>query len=191
MDKLLNICLALGVIGLTLGATWLMDGHDGAPAPEISSYQSAPVLLHTLAPDATLTGLNGVDVKLYDFSGKVILLNFWASWCAPCIVEFQQFINLAKMMPDDIVILAVSIDDDRSDIDKFIKTRIPDYNTVSNLHIFHDRDKSVSLDLFQTAKVPETIIITPKMMMARKIAGLSIEWDNEDTKRYLSGLKDN
>lgn len=190
MDKFLNVCLVLGVIALTLGATWLMDGHDGAQAPEVSDYQSAPLLPNTLAPEATLTGLNGVDVKLYDFSGKVILLNFWASWCAPCIVEFQQFINLAKMMPDDIVILAVSIDDERSDIDRFIKTRIPDYNTVSNLHIFHDQDKSVSLDLFQTAKVPETIIITPKMMMARKIAGLSIEWDNEDTKRYLAGLKD-
>lgn len=190
MDKLLNICLALGVIGLTLGATWLMDGHHGAQEPEVSAYHNSAAPVGSPAPDAVLTDLNGDDVRLHDFSGKVILLNFWASWCAPCIVEFQQFINLAKMMPDDIVILAVSIDDDSSDIDKFIAKRIPDYKSVPNLKLFHDQDKSISMDLFQTAKVPETIIITPKMMMARKIAGLSIEWDNEDTKRYLSGLKD-
>jgi len=189
MDKLLNISLVLGVIALTLGATWLMDGHNGAPEPDIVSSRNAYTPDYTLAPDAILTDLSGSEVKLHDYAGKVILLNFWASWCAPCIVEFQQFINLANMMPDDIVILAVSVDDERRDIDKFIAKRIPDYKSVPNLKLFHDRDKSVSLDLFQTAKVPETIIITPQMMMARKIAGLSIEWDNEDTRRYLSGLK--
>lgn len=189
MDKLLNISLVLGVIALTLGATWLMDGHNGAPEQDMVSSRNAYTPDYTLAPDAILTDLNGSEVKLHDYTGKVVLLNFWASWCAPCIVEFQQFINLAKMMPDEIVILAVSVDDERRDIDKFIAKRIPDYKSVPNLKLFHDRDKSVSLDLFQTAKVPETIIITPKMMMARKIAGLSIEWDNEDTRRYLSGLK--
>lgn len=187
MHRSFNAALMIIVTILTLALTWMMDGNQKsgksptAIKPEKASLETAP--------DAALTGMDGKQTRLYAYKGKVILLNFWASWCAPCIAEFPQFINLARALPDDIVILAVSIDDERSNIEKFLKKHMPDYAVIPNLKIFHDRDKSVSQDLFQTVRVPETIIITPEMKMARKIAGMGIEWDSSETRNYLSGLR--
>ncbi len=188
MHKGLNAALVMVVIALTLGATWWMDGYRGV----MQSAGTDPAKIKVAyepAPDITLTNMNGKAVRLHDYKGKVVLLNFWATWCAPCIAEFPQFIRLARAMPDDLVILAVSIDDDKASIGKFLKRHVPGHTAVKNVQLFWDHDKSVSQDLFQTVRVPETIIITPSMMMARKVAGLSIEWDSEETKKYLSGLK--
>jgi thiol-disulfide isomerase/thioredoxin len=59
----------------------------------------------------TLKDMNGVDVALASFKGKVILLNFWATWCAPCRVEIPYLIELQKQYGDDLVVLGVSVDD--------------------------------------------------------------------------------
>lgn len=188
MHKALNTALVLVVIALTLGATWWMDGYRGV-AQNTGTAPAETVAAHEPAPDITLSNMNGKPARLHDYKGKIVLLNFWATWCTPCIAEFPQFIKLAQAMPDDLVILAVSIDDDKASIGKFLKRHVLGHAAAKNVHIFWDRDKSVSQDLFQTVRVPETIIITPEMMMARKVAGLSIEWDSDETKKYLSGLK--
>lgn len=59
----------------------------------------------------TLKDMNGVDVNLASFKGKVILLNFWATWCAPCRVEIPYLIELQQQYADDLVVLGVSVDD--------------------------------------------------------------------------------
>lgn len=59
----------------------------------------------------TLKDMNGVDISLASFKGKVILLNFWATWCAPCRVEIPYLIELQKQYADDLVVLGVSVDD--------------------------------------------------------------------------------
>jgi len=59
----------------------------------------------------TLKDMNGVDINLASFKGKVILLNFWATWCAPCRVEIPYLIELQKQYGDDLVVLGVSVDD--------------------------------------------------------------------------------
>ncbi len=188
MHKGLNAALAIIVIALTLSATWLMDGQRSVQL-STTLTPAAEAVTHEAAPDITLTTLEGKPVKLHDYKGKIILLNFWATWCTPCIAEFPQFMRLAKAMPNDLVILAVSIDDDKAAIGKFMKRHVPDHVSAKNVQLFWDHDKSVSQDLFQTVRVPETIIITPQMMMTRKVAGLSIEWDSDETKKYLAGLK--
>lgn len=188
MHKGLNALIVIIIVGLTLGATWMMDGYNGV----VAGKKSAPAVVQdTLqpAPAVTLTDLNGKSVDLHDYKGKIVLLNFWATWCTPCIAEFPQFVRLAQAMPDDLVILAVSIDDDPSVIGKFMQRYVKGHENTKNLKLFTDADKKVSQDIFQTVRVPETIIITPEMMMARKVAGLSIEWDSDETKKYLAGLK--
>jgi thiol-disulfide isomerase/thioredoxin len=55
--------------------------------------------------------MNGVDVKLAAFKGKVILLNFWATWCGPCKAEIPSLVELQDQYPDDLVILGFSVDD--------------------------------------------------------------------------------
>jgi cytochrome c biogenesis protein CcmG/thiol:disulfide interchange protein DsbE len=59
----------------------------------------------------TLKDINGVDVKFESFRGKVILLNFWATWCGPCRVEIPYLVELQQQYADDLVILGISVDD--------------------------------------------------------------------------------
>jgi len=59
----------------------------------------------------TLKDMNGVEVKLASFKGKVILLNFWATWCGPCRAEIPSLIELQKQYADDLVVLGFSVDD--------------------------------------------------------------------------------
>ena len=62
------------------------------------------------APDFTLTDMNGKQVSLSDFKGKVIVLDFWATWCGPCRMEIPSFIQLQSDYEDEVVVLGVSLD---------------------------------------------------------------------------------
>lgn len=59
----------------------------------------------------TMKDMNGVDVQLSAFKGKVVLLNFWATWCGPCQAEIPDLVQLQAKYRDDLVILGVSVDD--------------------------------------------------------------------------------
>lgn len=64
------------------------------------------------APDFELAALDGTKVKLSDFRGKAVVLNFWATWCSPCKVEMPWFVDLQKKYGNDgLVILGVAMDD--------------------------------------------------------------------------------
>lgn len=64
------------------------------------------------APDFELTSLDGKRVKLSDYRGKAVLLNFWATWCSPCKVEMPWFVDLQKKYGNDgLVILGIAMDD--------------------------------------------------------------------------------
>lgn len=64
------------------------------------------------APDFELTSLDGKRVKLSDYRGKAVLLNFWATWCSPCKVEMPWFVDLQKKYANDgLIVLGVAMDD--------------------------------------------------------------------------------
>jgi thiol-disulfide isomerase/thioredoxin len=74
------------------------------------------------APDFTMKNLAGKDVKLSDYRGKIVFINFWATWCGPCRHEVPIFVDLQKEYGDDLVILGISLDQgDLSVVPKFAK----------------------------------------------------------------------
>jgi thiol-disulfide isomerase/thioredoxin len=98
----------------------LLSGPDDfdpdAPPPaadgSVASDVDDNVAPGTVAPlDFTLKDMNGIDVRLASFKGKVILINFWATWCGPCRIEIPYLIELQRQYGDDLVVLGVSIDD--------------------------------------------------------------------------------
>ena len=79
----------------------------------IRLWRSLSAADHKIAPDFTLNDASGQPVKLSDFRGKVVLLNFWATWCPPCKVEIPWFAEFQQTYKNrDFVVLGVSLDED-------------------------------------------------------------------------------
>ena len=137
-------------------------------------------------PDFSFQSLNGQKHKLYDFEGKVIILNFWATWCAPCIAEFPILLEQAKKRSEDTVLIAISVDENQDNIEKFFKKH-RFHTDLDNVLIAHDPGKFISQDLFQTTVYPEPFIIGPSLKLEHKIIGAEA-WDRDDTLYLLDKL---
>ena len=107
--------LAMGAVALALGLIWLAPGvgHFDAPSStEVSGDPDDAKATGQAAPmHFTLKDMNGADVNLASFKGKVVLINFWATWCGPCRAEIPSLVELQDKYRDDLTILGVSIDD--------------------------------------------------------------------------------
>ena len=80
------------------------------------------------APDFSLTDLNGQKLTLSQFKGKVVLLDFWASWCTPCQAEIPQFIEWQKKFGDrGFQVIGISMDDNEKAARKFLERVKPNY----------------------------------------------------------------
>jgi len=97
--------LALLVVPLMLHSARLESRTTDAPAPPHKSEGVANL-------DLTFKDMNGAEVRLADYKGKVILLNVWATWCGPCELEIPELVEAyAKYKDKGVVILGVSLDD--------------------------------------------------------------------------------
>jgi len=120
-------------------------------------------------------------VSLSDFRGQVVVLNFWASWCPPCIEETPSLVQLQKRMKDKgITVLGVSWDTDSDAYHQFLKDHKIDFLTV------RDGEQN-SGKLYGTVKIPETYIIDRKGIVRRKFIS-SVDWSEPEVVDFLSKL---
>lgn len=114
------------------------------------------------APDFTITADNGHAVSLPNFGGKLLVLNFWASWCGPCVEETPSLSRFAQEYASKgVVVLGVSVDKDPNAYRNFIQKYTPAFLTARDLKIHED---------FGTYMYPETYIIDSKGKVVLKIA---------------------
>lgn len=119
-------------------------------------------------------------VSLTDHRGKVVVLNFWATWCPPCVEEMPSLIAMQARMKDKVTVLAVSTDEDKAAYDKFLIDHKVALLTV--------RDPSLdSAHLYGTIKYPETYVIDANGILRRKFIG-PVEWTKPEIMDYLSKL---
>jgi len=129
-----------------------VEGQNAAPCrPLRPEVRSGP------APDFQVQDLDGNPVQLSDFSGKFVVLNFWATWCLPCITEWPQVHRLAERLGDDedVVVIALSIDEDRDAIRPFLKNMALDESRVL---VLWDPKQEVHKD-FGTKQIPDTYFV--------------------------------
>ena len=137
-----------------------------------------PAQVGRLAPDFTVS--DGTrTVHLASYRGKVVLLNFWASWCAPCIQETPGLEALHHDRPD-IEILGVSVDEDADSYQSFLLRHRIDMTTVRD-------PQQTAAKLYHTDGWPETYIIDKEGVVRRKIVG-DPDWFNPEIRTYLKNM---
>ncbi len=141
---------------------------------------SRPPRIGTAAPDFTLQDSQNT-VTLSQFHGQVVVLNFWATWCAPCVEEIPSLVEMQRRMKaKGVTVLAVSVDVDESAYKQFVKDH--------NVNLLTVRDPSgKSNGLYGTFKFPETYIVDRNGVMRRKFIG-AVDWTQPEITEFLGKL---
>lgn len=140
------------------------------------------VVVGDLAPDFQLEDTSGKPVSLASLRGKVVIVNFWATWCPPCIEEMPSMERLNKAMAgDDFVMLAINTEQNgRSVVPGFLK------RTPHTFQILYD-DQAVVQTRYGVYKFPESFILRKDGSVAEKIIG-PIDWSSPQTIAYFKSL---
>lgn len=141
---------------------------------------SRPSRIGSVAPDFTVQDSDR-KVTLRQFRGNVVVLNFWATWCPPCVEELPSMISMqGRMRERGVTVLAVSIDVDAAMYHRFIKE-----HGVNLLTVRDPEQKSSSL--YGTFGWPETYIIDRNGVVRRKLVG-PVDWNSAEITEFLSKL---
>jgi cytochrome c biogenesis protein CcmG, thiol:disulfide interchange protein DsbE len=141
---------------------------------------SRPPRIGSTAPEFTVQD-GDRKVALSDLHGKIVVLNFWATWCPPCVDEMPSLVHLQQRLKNKgVTVLAVSVDVDDGAYRRFLKDHNIDLLTV------RDPDHKSS-NLYGTFKFPETYIIDRDGKMRRKFIG-EVDWNQAEVVEFLSKL---
>ncbi|WP_026583184.1 redoxin domain-containing protein [Bacillus sp. J33] len=136
---------------------------ENIPGVDLSEVQEGKI-----APDFELTTLSGDSVKLSDYRGKTVILNFWATWCPPCKAEMPHMQNFYENNKEKgIEILAVNltdIDKGKSQIENFVK----EYGLTFEIPL--DEEGSIGMQ-YQAFSIPTSYIIDSNGVITKKIMG--------------------
>ena len=122
------------------------------------------------SPNFELPTLSGENMKLTDYKGKIVILNFWASWCGPCKVEMPHMQNYYKKNKDaaNVEIIAVNMTSEERGGQKSIQKFVKEYGLT--FPILLDNDGEV-LDLYNIITIPITYVIDTDGVISQKILG--------------------
>ncbi len=127
--------------------------------------------------------LDGSEFTLSPDDRKLVIINFWASWCEPCTREFPSFLKLADKMPDQLTLVAVAEDSQKDDVSKFLNVfdgRRP------NIEIVWDPSGQIARS-FGTDQFPESYIFNKKRHLAKKVVGMT-DWSSDEVIDYMRHL---
>lgn len=168
----------------TLAKTALKPQPLAVPAntANTSKLDEPPLEKHptqSLAPDLRLPDLTGKTQDLKDYRGKVVLLNFWATWCPPCIKEIPSLNNLQKQFSkDEFIVLSVDVGEELKDIQTFLEHVPAEYPVLV--------DTSSSLtEPWQLQAFPSTYIIDRQGQLRYQYFG-GLEWDEPELIKFLA-----
>ncbi|MEQ1886404.1 MAG: TlpA disulfide reductase family protein [Bryobacteraceae bacterium] len=164
--------ILLGLIVVLTGAlVWVVSG----------TLEQRVVVAGDTAPDFAITTESGKTLTRSSFGGKVLVLNFWASWCAPCVEEIPSLIAFQnELAKDGVVVVGVSIDAN----EKLYKQFLDRYKV--NFATSRDPEANVSAS-YGTFQIPETYIIDNTGKVREKIIA-NVNWMDPDLLKRVKAL---
>jgi len=175
-DGLLGLLIIVALILLVLRFQKM-----GNPQQEINFNQLKPKEGY-LAPKFTLRNLRGNLEGLDDHAGKVIVVNFWATWCAPCVKEMPSFETLyRRFRSQGLTVLAVSLDKDRSaKVQEFVDKYKLSFPVLLDT-------EGVAEKLYPSFTIPFTYVIDKQGRVAARIDGAK-DWESPETFKAIEYL---
>ena len=145
------------------------------------SFRERLVVVGDTAPDFSITADNGRAITPTNFGGKLLVLNFWATWCPPCIEELPSLNQFQRRFANSgVVVLGISIDKDEKAYRDFLARARVSFLTA------RDPDNKINVE-YGTLKVPETYIIDSSGKVLRKIIS-NTDWMSERMIRDVQSL---
>ncbi len=144
--------LYVALKGSDKGMAAYLSIHDNGSSAVTSDQREE--VLNQPAPDFTSLDLNGKRIKLSSLRGKVVIIDFWATWCAPCRKEFPELQQFYSEMKDDpnVAVLAISVDENRALVKPFITSKGYTFPVLLD-----DGAKAA----FKVGPIPETFVVDP------------------------------
>ncbi len=135
----------------------------------------------TEASNFTLMSAHGSDVSLSDYEGKFVLLNFWATWCPPCVKEMPALNRLHNKLNGNngLEVVGVHVGPALATVKQFLKDKPVDFDIVI--------DKNMSLSSWQVSGLPTTFLISPSGKLIYKATG-EREWDSDEMVEFIRGI---
>jgi thiol-disulfide isomerase/thioredoxin len=177
--------LSILVITVLAGLfVWYWSGRrELAAEREQAVYKNLDILEADGAFNFQQKTIEGKDFEFFKVGGQIVLLNFWASWCGPCILEYPSMLRLVAAYNGKIKMVTVSQDENLEDLERFLKRFGKGTSDVTHLW---DPDR-VLAKKFGTEKLPETYIFNSKFKLVRKVPN-SEDWERQQVKDYLNQL---
>ena len=163
------------VVALVIFEGARMSRHPKTGGTSQTPEQQSTLAAGSAAPDFELKSLDGKNVKLSDYRGKAVLLNFWATWCAPCKIEMPWFVELnKKYQAQGLVVVGVAMDDSgEGEIAKFAKEEGVNYPILLGKDSVGDAYGGVQF-------LPSTFYISRDGKIVKSNFGILGESDIED-----------
>ena len=135
----------------------------------------SPAVEGQLVPDFELEDQHGKAYRLSDFEGNIVFLNFWATWCAPCVEELPMMDSLNnKLRAKEFTMIAVSVDESWEEIKRFVQT----LNREPTFLILRDPNKTIASKIYGSEMFPETYVIGKDRKLLKKYKGIK-NWLDE------------
>lgn len=169
-QRFLRLSLSLVILGLAACSQ---------PAPPTDRLVAGEPL-----PDVVLAGLDGVNARLSDYRGKLVVLNLWATWCEPCRREMPNLQQLSNSLdPQRFVVVGVAADEDEHLVREYLLDKgvgFPNYI---------DKEQQVSREQFGIQLFPYTLLIAPDGHLIQRFAGPR-EWQRDEVIELLKRAYD-
>lgn len=162
--KVVSVLAVIGVVVYTMMP---------ASASELKPYDGE-------TPALKLNSLQGVAVDLEQYKGKLVMVQFWATYCTPCRIEMPSMNRLQTKLGDDFVILAVDMGEGVDEVQQFVDEVKPEFT------ILMDEDGS-ALAEWKVFAAPATFIVDPAGKIQYTLFGAT-EWDSDEMVAQLKGL---
>jgi len=134
------------------------------------------------APGFRLPSLSGGEMDLAAQRGKVVVLNFWATWCPPCVAEMPSLERLHRALaPEGLAVVTVSTDEDEAELRRFVSA------LALTLPVLRDPGGRVAAGEYRTTGYPETFVLDREGRVLRHVVGPA-EWDSPETLAEMRRL---